>query len=300
MIAALLYALVWLFLSVIAPGGMGMMGMMGMPYDGDWYDGDLMMASPAMESPAAEAQSRVADAILLYDQQGRDAAIARYNDKASTDGPWYVFIIDENGIVVASAPRPDNVGVAVDQLPGLIGEDGHNYGTDIANAPESGDWVQYTYRNPDTGREETKHSWVIRHDGLVFGSGWYEGPAASSDYTRAFVAEAARRYDALGRDAVVDYYNTPDSVYGEWYVFIIDDDDGIVAHPTRPERIGLIFDQLVDINGYNYGADFADADEYGRWVSYMYRNPFTDAEEQKHSWVVRRDNLIIGSGWYEK
>lgn len=295
MITGLLYALIWLLISALFPGGMGMMGMpleegmMGMP-----------LMEEAGENPAAEAKTRVADAIFLYDQQGRDAAIARYNDQASTDGPWYVFIIDENGIVAASAPRPDNVGQAVDELPGLIGEDGHNYGTDIANAPESGDWVKYTYRNPDTGEDETKHSWVMRHDGLVFGSGWYEGPDASAAYTRAFVAEAVRRYDALGQDAVVDYYNTQDSVYEEWYVFVIDDDDGIVSHATRPERIGLTFDQLEDSNGYNYGADFADTDEYGQWVSYMYRNPFTGMEEQKHSWVVRRDNLIIGSGWYER
>lgn len=283
MIIGLFLSLIGLLLSSLA--GPGMMG---------------MFAPEMPANPAAEAKSRVADAIFLYQQQGREAAIARYNTPESTDGPWYVFIIDENGIVVASAPRPENLGQDVAQLPGLTDEDGHNYGADIANAPESGDWVVYTYRNPDTGREERKHSWVMRHDGLVFGSGWYEGPDASPNYTQAFVAEAARRYDAVGRDAVLEYYNTQDSVYGEWYVFIIDDDAGIVAHATRPERIGLTYDQLTDINGYNYGPDFAAADEYGHWVSYMYRNPYTGNEEQKHSWVVRRDNLIIGSGWYEK
>lgn len=287
MIIGLFLSLIGLLLSAFA--GPGMMGMAGP---------ELMWETP--QNPAAEAKSRVADAIFLYQQQGREAAIARYNSQESTDGPWYVFIIDENGIVIASAPRPENLGQPVAQLPGLTGDDGHNYGADIANAPESGDWVAYTYRNPDTGQEERKHSWVMRHDGLVFGSGWYEGPEASPAYTQAFVAEAARRYDAIGRDAVVEYYNTQESVYGEWYIFIIDDDAGIVSHATRPERIGLTYAELTDINGYNYGADFDAADPYGQWVSYMYRNPYTGNEEQKHSWVVRRDNLIIGSGWYEK
>ena len=30
------------------------------------------------------------------------------------------------------------------------------------------------YRNPETGEEGRKHSWVVLHDGLIFGSGWYE------------------------------------------------------------------------------------------------------------------------------
>jgi len=28
--------------------------------------------------------------------------------------------------------------------------------------------------NPHTGFRELKHSWAVRHDGLIFGSGWYE------------------------------------------------------------------------------------------------------------------------------
>ena len=87
---------------------------------------------------------------------------------------------------------------------------------------------------------------------------------------------------------------------GEWYVFILDEGRGIIAHPTRPERIGLTFEELVDVNGKNYGAEFAVATADGGWVSYMYRNPANDTLEQKHSWVVRRDGLIFGSGWYER
>ena len=25
-----------------------------------------------------------------------------------------------------------------------------------------------------TGAEQTKHTWVVRHDGVLIGSGWYE------------------------------------------------------------------------------------------------------------------------------
>ena len=39
---------------------------------------------------------------------------------------------------------------------------------------EAGRWVDYLFVNPATGEEGIKHSWVVRHDGLVIGSGWYE------------------------------------------------------------------------------------------------------------------------------
>lgn len=45
---------------------------------------------------------------------------------------------------------------------------------DIMGATEAGRWVSYVYRNPEMGEEGRKHSRVVRHDGLIFGSGWYE------------------------------------------------------------------------------------------------------------------------------
>ena len=62
----------------------------------------------------------------------------------------------------------------------------------------------------------------------------------------------------------------------------------------------MTFDDLVDSAGYNYGADFARTTSDGEWVDYMFRNPTTDEEQPKHSWVVRHDGLVFGSGWYEK
>lgn len=51
---------------------------------------------------------------------------------------------------------------------------GYAFGPDMASATEVGLWVDYAYFNPATGEEEAKHTWVVRHDGLYFGPGWYE------------------------------------------------------------------------------------------------------------------------------
>ena len=121
-------------------------------------------------------------------------------------------------------------------------------------------------------------------------------------YTKAFVAEALRRYDADGRDAAVAYYNTPESMDGEWYLFIIDAEGLVLSHAAIPENVGLIVEKPlgVDANGYDFGAAMLAVSEAGSWVSYVYENPARGGFlETKHSWVIRHDGLIFGSGWYQ-
>ena len=47
------------------------------------------------------------------------------------------------------------------------------------------------------------------------------------------VQQALRRYDEEGRGATVSYYNSPESAAGEWYVFIYDENDQAIAHPSQ-------------------------------------------------------------------
>ena len=41
-------------------------------------------------------------------------------------------------------------------------------------------------------------------------------------------------YESEGLDATLAYYNTADSIDGQWYVFIIDGDDVVRATPPIP------------------------------------------------------------------
>ena len=76
-----------------------------------------------------------------------------------------------------------------------------------------------------------------------------------TDYTVAFVRDAVRYYQENGRDATLNYYNSPASVDGSWYVFIYDENYIRIAHPTRPDLLGLPVNGPtgVDITGYPYG-----------------------------------------------
>ena len=110
-----------------------------------------------------------------------------------------------------------------------------------AVADEDGEWFSYPFPNPAAGTTQIKHSWVVRHDGLVFGSGWYEAGPRKSDapaYTRTLVRQALDLYDAVGLDKTAAYFSSGGSVDGPWYVFVIGSDGHIIAH-YDPEIIGV-------------------------------------------------------------
>ena len=169
---------------------------------------------------------------------------------------------------------------------------------------ETGKWIDYVYLNPaDDFNYERKHAWIVRHDNLIFGSGWYEREVSlestPSAYARALVEQAVARYDAEGKDATLVRYNDPASVDGQYYVLIIDSSDlRAVANGARPDLVGTIPDR-IDPTGYYYGSDIASATEEGKWISYVILNPETGEEQRKHTWITLHDGLVFGSGYYE-
>ena len=267
----------------------------------------VVASIPPRSAPAEYTRFFVEEAISMYETQGLDATLAYYNRPESVDGQWYVFIADENQTVVAHAEVPDLVGKHASQA---LGPNSYPAGSALAaSATESGAWFDYTYANPASAAVETKHSWVIIHDGLIFGSGWYEPGPSKSDapsYTKAFVQQATNLYDAVGLEETLAYHNREESIDGQWYVFVIDENDLVIGHPDA-NRLGLDVKGWVgtDANGYNFGPDMLSATGDGKWVSYVYRNPESgglgidfDHLELKNVWVVRHDGLLFASGWY--
>ena len=241
----------------------------------------------------------VKEAIGRYESDGLADTVAYYNTPESIDGQWYVFIGDEDDVLLSHAPNPSLVNQHISKA---VGPNNYPAGEAVAaSADEDGEWFSYTFPNP-AGGVETKHSWIVEYDGLIFGSGWYEdGPAKSDapEYTKAFVQQAINLYDVVGRDGTIAYYNTTESMDGQWYVFIIGGDGYTISH-SNPMFIGRDPALRGDSTGYFYGDDILGATEAGRWVSYVLTNPETGKEQRKHSWIVRHDGLFFGSGWYEE
>ena len=256
-------------------------------------------AIPPRTSPAEYTRFFVQSAIGRYETLGRDATLAHYNREESVDGQWYVFIVDQDGLVLA---HPDGSLGGLD-LKGPLGTDanGYNFGREMLSATEEGRWVSYVYANPATrsigsnfGELQLKNAWVVRHDGLLFGSGWY---VDADEFTRSFVAAAVAKFREAGLEgtveyftgsesefaglaAAIDYYNSAETVQGEWSAFLADGSGRIVDHYDKSKVGG----DLEDL----FGVAMFEASPEGNWVT----------TESLRIWVVGYDGMVFGSGWH--
>ncbi len=271
------------------------------PELGRWYSSSTIAVSvpdaPDISDEDGYTRHFVAQAIDYYNQHGREAALDFYNTPESVEGQWYIFILDENDLVVAHL-NPDRLGARGDEV---TAPDGYPFGRMVnAVASPHGAWVDYPLINPVSGQAEIKHSWVVRHDGLIFGSGWYEAAPsrthAPGAFTQSFLDRALEMYRVLGREATLEYYSSPDSLDGQWYVFIIASDGTRLAHPLLPVGVNIL-DGDPDPTGYHYRPDIVGIEDRG-WISYIFHNPERDQLERKHTWLVRRDGLIFAAGYY--
>ena len=176
----------------------------------------VVASIPPTSAPVEYTKFFVEKAISRYETQGLDATLAYYNRPESIDGQWYVFIIDENDKVIG---HPDVQRLGLD-LKGWVGTDanGYNFGPDMLSATGEGKWVSYVFRNPESGGLGSDHSgtlqlknaWVVRHDRLLFASGWYVN---ADEFTKSLVFAAVNKFRSAGLEATIAYFTGPESVY---------------------------------------------------------------------------------------
>ena len=254
---------------------------------------------PPRSAPAEYTRFFVDSAIARYETNGLEATLAHYNREESVDGQWYVFIIDENDLVIG---HPDAERLGLD-VKGWVGTDanGYNFGPEMLSATEEGKWVSYVYRNPESGgigsgAFELKNVWVEKHDGLLFASGWY---IDADEFTEKLVSVAVENFrdgglpatvayfaspgNALaGLEAAIDYYNAAETVEGHWFAFIGDPDGKIVGH-SDPSMIGGYTSDIFDMIPFPP----PELTDDGEWVDV----------EWLRIYVATYDDHVFGSGW---
>lgn len=140
--------------------------------DGDDDDNFAGAEVVLLGTDAAKAQQQVAAAIYRYNQIG-EAAFDEISDSSGPfiDGEIYVYVLTPEGVNRAHAANPSLVG---DDLFELEDSEGVKIVQGIIETANSGGgWALYRFGNPVTGNEEPKNSWVVPHDGFIFGSGDY-------------------------------------------------------------------------------------------------------------------------------
>ncbi|MYD92111.1 MAG: hypothetical protein F4Y02_00160 [Chloroflexi bacterium] len=247
----------------------------------------------------------VSNAIGRYRTQGLDATVDFYNSDASVDGYLYLFLMDPDDIYLAHPIFPHLIGTDIKDV---VGSNGYELGKEIAKATPEGHWVEYPWPNPATGREEPKTAWVVRHEGLIFASGYYtpdpsaEPPAWMGadprEYTVEYVQQAIARYDRDGLESMTNFYNSTAAFEGQFYLFAMDANDIYFVHPLFPRLIGTDIKDVVGSDGFELGKAIAAATEEGVWVEYLWPHPVTLQEAPKVTFAIRHDGRIFASGYY--
>ena len=138
----------------------------------------LVCATPVMASDergtAEEAQDMVARAIAYYDEVGANAAFARFNNDPVpefVDRDLYVFVFGPDGKKLVHSIDSSLVGRTLESY---IDVDGKRFGEEMRQtASPDGTWVDYKWKDPVTGEVVHKSSWMVLHDGHLFGVGIY-------------------------------------------------------------------------------------------------------------------------------
>ncbi len=273
------------------------------------HDGLAFSASHSAlaEDVADSVKEYVDKAIAKYDDEGLDAVISHYNGQASLDGQFYLFLIGADDIYLAHPIFPHLIGT---DIKNVVGSDGQELGKEIAQATDEGVWVEYLWPHPVSRKEQQMVTWAIRHNGLIFASGYYAGEpetgppawrdADPRDYTVQYVKQAVERYEREGLESMLNYYNSVASFEGEWYLFATDANDLYHVHPLISRLIGTDIKDVVGSDGYELGKELAKATDGGEgvWVEYLWPHPVTLKEVPKVGYAVRHDGMLFASGYY--
>jgi len=123
----------------------------------------------------------------------------------------------------------------------------------------------------------------------------------TAEEAQAMVARAIAAYDAKGTATFADMM-PPSTEFRDrdLYVFVIGPDNHLVVHGIDAGRIGTNLAETVDSKGKAFGKEMIEkANEQGAWIDYVWRDPLTEKDVQKSSWIVRHDGYIFGCGIYK-
>ncbi len=139
----------------------------------------------------------------------------------------------------------------------------------------------------------------------LFAAGNVFAENATKDEVVAKTKEAAKMVSEKGADAAKAELNKKDGpfVWKDTYVFMMDTDGVMLAHPVKPSLIGKNLIEIKDSQGKLFFQDFAAvAKKDGEgWVDYMWPKPGEKEDSEKTSYIlmVPDTNVIVGAGIYK-
>lgn len=139
---------------------------------------------------------------------------------------------------------------------------------------------------------------------LIAATAFATEPDPAQKNAIALVHKASAYLAAHGKTKFLQVINTPKGEFdqGDLYVFVYDMKATMLAHPANPKLVGRNLLDVPDPDGKYFRREIvalASSKKTG-WVDYRYKNPESGKIEQKTTYILAVDDLILAAGIYKK
>lgn len=257
--------------------------------------------------PDSRIQSMVDSAIYAYRASGEAAFDTISSGALNSDNLFPIVRNATHAVAYGLADRAKELGFnnrLIGPLSEVLSESdaksAHTVESNLATAKQGGTTFTHSLsRNPATQTEQVKLSYGALYDGYIFSSA-YSIPDADAqsvvDYA-LFIYESNKDNDAWINIITPDDPIITDAIYP----FVLNATDwSTVAHGTLPDLVGkCCSDDIQETSVRPFEDIRANLDGDGTaWVEYTFYNPNTGTDQLKRTWLVERDGLIFGAGYY--
>ena len=235
-----------------------------------------------------EVQHVVEETVRMYNSD-KENALANVNRLSENIVVHYPFILDPGTRnIVAHGVSPDRV----DTQSTILGNYADKPYSVIVDELQNNDgtWVDYVFLDPITNEDRLKRSWLVLHDGYIFGAGFYY---SLEEKIYRVIDDAIALYEVDGGfDGINALHTSPDA----HYPLVIDPvANMVVAHGAFPEQVGpALVPQDASF------MEMADALANGsRVVQHLsFKNPVTGEDGQKILLFRLHDGYLFMAGYY--
>ena len=235
----------------------------------------------------------VEETIRMYDAD-KDNAFAKITSLAGNPVVHYPFVLSGDlKTVLAHGLLPERVDTPAFIISQYSDTPHDVLIEDLQNT--NGVWVDYIFLDPETNEDGLKRSWIVLHDGYVFGAGYYY---SIEDKINRILDDTIALYEVEGFDAITAL----GAKITVNYPFAVEPYTGkIMASPRNPDRVGAITTGsttgIADVP-FNVIADAMAETGKGAEKYIPILNPITGELDQKRNFYRLHDGYIFGTGYF--
>ncbi|WP_150427577.1 cache domain-containing protein [Dechloromonas sp. CZR5] len=264
------------------------------------------VAFAADHATPREARALFDQAVKYLQANGPEKSWKAFNNRS---GPFvrkdlYVYVIDTKGTYVASGAAPVEL-VGLNVLDTVDAAGLPLFREMIAVTEKQAEArIRYVWLNRKSNHVEPKHAWLHREGNYIIGVGYY-APRSSADDARKLLDAASDQIRRQGMTKALASFNDRNGpfVRDDLYVFAVNLASGkFEAHGMNPKWTGTDAGDLHDVEGKPLVREMLELarDKGEGSVDYVWRNPVTNAVENKRTFIRRENGSLIGVGFYRE